>query len=108
MIELSGKEDPCWFGFPVLVREDAPFTRTELTEFLEERKIGTRNVFAGNLLRHPAYLNLKFKRVLGKLKNADIVMNNAFWLGVFPGITLPQLIYVKRTIQEFIDQQALA
>ena len=56
----TGKyEDPCWFGFPVVVRSDAPFTRNELTEYLEKQKIGTRNIFSGNLLRHPAYKNIK-------------------------------------------------
>ncbi|QQS43476.1 lipopolysaccharide biosynthesis protein RfbH [Candidatus Roizmanbacteria bacterium] len=104
LIELSGKEDPCWFGFPVIVKEDAPFTRNELTHYLEDNKIGTRNVFAGNLLRHPAYLNLKKKRVVGKIKNADVVMKQAFWLGVWPGIKEQQVTYILRTLQTFIKR----
>ncbi|CAN5236766.1 lipopolysaccharide biosynthesis protein RfbH [soil metagenome] len=103
-IQLSEKEDPCWFGFPVIVRADAPFTRNELTEYLEKNKIGTRNIFAGNLLRHPAYLNLKNKRVMGSMKNADVVMNQAFWMGVFPGIKKPQMTYVKKVLKAFFDQ----
>lgn len=102
LIELSDKEDPCWFGFPITVKEDAPFSRNELTEYLEKNKVGTRNIFAGNLLRHPAYNNLKNKRILGKLTNADIIMNNAFWIGVFPGIDEVRLEYVKSIITTFL------
>ncbi len=79
-----------------------PFSRNELAEYLEANKIGTRNVFAGNLLRHPAYLNLKKKRVVGSLKNSDIVMNQAFWMGVFPGIETEQMNYVMSTLKNFL------
>lgn len=103
-IELSEKEDPCWFGCPIIIRTDAPFTRNEFTEYLEKNMVGTRNIFAGNLLRHPAYMNLKRKRVVGKLKNADIIMNNAFWLGVYPGITIAMMSYVTQTITSFLDR----
>ncbi|MBP7966991.1 lipopolysaccharide biosynthesis protein RfbH [Candidatus Woesebacteria bacterium] len=103
-VELSQKEDPCWFGFPIIVRSDAPFTRNQLTEYLEKNKIGTRNVFAGNLLRHPAYMNLKNKRVMGPMPGADTVMNHAFWMGVFPGIKKPQMTYVKKVLTSFLDQ----
>ena len=99
-MKTNKKEDPCWFGFPLIVRENAPFTRNQLTEYLEENKIGTRNVFSGNLLRHPAYEKIKYKTA-GKIINADIVMNNAFWLGVYPGITDEMLNYIKKTIQKF-------
>lgn len=102
LIELSGKEDPCWFGFPVIVKDSAPFTRNELTHYLEDHNIGTRNVFAGNLLRHPAYLNLKKKRVIGKIKNADVVMKQAFWLGVWPGIQEQHLDYISNILESFI------
>ena len=106
LIELSGKEDPCWFGFPVIVKENAPFTRNELTHYLEDNNIGTRNVFAGNLLRHPAYLNLKKKRVVGKIKNADIVMIQAFWLGVWPGIDSKKMGYIQKRISSFIASKS--
>lgn len=101
LMKVSKKEDPCWFGFPLVVRENAPFTRNELTEYLEKNNIGTRNVFSGNLLRHPAYLDLKYKTA-GKIIHADCVMKNAFWLGVFPGITDEMTKYVKKTIKNFL------
>ncbi|MCA9371626.1 lipopolysaccharide biosynthesis protein RfbH [Candidatus Woesebacteria bacterium] len=103
LIEITKKEDPCWFGFPVIVKEQAPFSRNDLTEYLEAHQIGTRNVFAGNLLRHPAYLSLKQKRVIGTLENADRVMNQAFWMGVFPGITNEMMRYVIETAKQFLS-----
>lgn len=94
-----------YFGFPLLVKPDAPFTRNQLTEYLDKNKIGTRNVFAGNLLRHPAYLKLKDKfKIIGNHKNADLVMNNAFWLGVWPGIDKEKINYMKKTLKKFLDQ----
>ncbi len=101
LMKTSKKEDPCWFGFPLVVRENAPFTRNQLTEYLEKNKVGTRNVFSGNLLKHPAYKKIKCKTA-GKVVNADIVMKNAFWLGVYPGITKNILVYVKKTINNFL------
>lgn len=103
LMKTTKKEDPCWFGFPVVVRENAPFTRNELTEYLEKNKIGTRNIFSGNLLKHPAYKKITY-RTIGTMKNADIVMNNAFWLGVFPGITGEMMEYVKETVRKFLEQ----
>jgi len=107
LIELTEKEDPCWFGFPLTVKDDAPFSRNELTEYLEKHKIGTRNVFAGNLLRHPAYMNLENKRVVGKLINADRIMTHAFWLGVYPGIGEEEMEYVKSTLEIFFSKLIL-
>ena len=104
LMKTSKKEDPCWFGFPLIVKNNAPFTRNELTEYLEKNKIGTRNIFSGNLLRHPAYLDLEY-RTASKIINADTVMNNAFWLGVWPGITKEMMDYVKRTTEEFIKMK---
>jgi len=101
-MNISPQEDPCWFGFPLVVNSDAPFSRNDLTEYLEKNNIGTRNVFAGNLLRHPAYLNLKKKRIIGKLKNADIIMQSAFWLGVHPGIDEQRMKYIQKIINEFM------
>ncbi len=102
LMKVGKKEDPSWFGFPLVVKSAAPFTRNELTEYLEKKKIGTRNVFSGNLLRHPAYLNLKKKRVVGKPVVADEVMNRGFWLGVYPGIREEQMEYVTQTLSEFL------
>lgn len=96
-------EEVSYFGFPVIVKPSAPFSRNELTEYLEKNKIGTRNVFSGNLLRHPAYLNLKKKfKIIGDHKNADLIMSNAFWLGVYPGINEEMIAYVKKTITDFL------
>jgi len=94
-----------YFGFPLVVKADAPFTRNQLTEYLEKNKIGTRNVFAGNLLRHPAYLKLKSKfKIIGDHKNADFVMNNAFWLGVWPGISKKVIKYIIKVFLTFFEK----
>ncbi len=103
LMKENKKEDPCYFGFPLVVRKDTPFTRNQLTEYLEIEKIGTRNVFSGNLLRHPAYRDIKY-RVVGKLTNADYILNSAFWLGVFPGIDDPRIEYVKTKIKDFLKK----
>lgn len=101
LLKVSDNESPVWFGFTAFVKKDAPFTRNEFTEYLESKKIGTRNVFSGNLLRHPAYADIPHK-VHGKTVVADEVMNSAFWLGVYPGIDDKRLNYVKKIISEFI------
>lgn len=101
LMKSSPKEDPCWFGFPLVILPNAPFTRNQLTEYLEMNKIGTRNVFSGNLLKHPAYLDIKYKKA-GKIINADIVMNNAFWIGVYPGIDDEMIEYIKKTFNNFL------
>jgi CDP-4-dehydro-6-deoxyglucose reductase, E1 len=93
--------DPSWFGFPIGVREDAPFSRAELTRALEANKIGTRLLFGGNLLRQPAYESREF-RAIGSLSNSDFVMNCVFWIGVYPGLNSPMLEFVASTFKEFI------
>ena len=94
------------FGFPLVVKKDAPFTRNELTEYLEKNKIGTRNVFAGNLLHHPAYIkNRDNFKIAGKMDVSDTIMNSAFWLGVWPGIDKKRIDYVKNTIEKFIKNK---
>ena len=98
--------DASWFGFPIGVRESAPFTRDQLTRHLDANKIGTRLVFAGNLLRQPAYEGWEY-RVVGELKNTDFVMNQVFWVGVFPGLTEPMLDYVAKTILDFCKSSTL-
>ena len=102
LIKTSTHDDPCWFGFPLIVNKNAPFSRNLLTEYLESNKIGTRNVFSGNLLRHPAYANLVYKTA-GKVVNADIIMNNAFWMGVYPGITDEMSTRVIKTLKKFLS-----
>lgn len=103
LMETTKKEDPCWFGFPLIVRDNAPFTRNDLTEYLEKNKIGTRNIFSGNLLHHPAYLDLKYKTA-GAIVNADIIMKNAFWLGVWPGIDKEKISYIISMVKSFIGK----
>jgi CDP-6-deoxy-D-xylo-4-hexulose-3-dehydrase len=100
--EATPGSDPAWFGFPVGVREGATFLRGELVRHLESKKIGTRLLFGGNLTKQPAYKGRDF-RVVGSLENTDYVMNNVFWIGVFPGLTKPMLDYVAETITEFVN-----
>jgi len=95
--EATPGSDPSWFGFPLGVREDAPFTRDDLVSQLEKHKIGTRLLFAGNLVRQPAYEAIDC-RVIGDLKNTDFVMRNVLWVGVYPGLTKPMLDYVAEVI----------
>ncbi len=99
--EATPGTDPNWFGFPLAVRPQAQFSRNELVKFLNAKKIGTRLLFAGNLLRQPAYRNLAHRR-LGDLKNTDFVMQNVFWLGVYPGLTTTQLDYVIETLNRAV------
>ena len=99
--EASEGSDPSWFGFPIGVRAEAPFTRDELTGALEARKIGTRLMFAGNLLRQPAYEGWE-TRVVGELPNTDFVMNQVFWIGVYPGLTREMLEFIVKTAMEFV------
>jgi CDP-6-deoxy-D-xylo-4-hexulose-3-dehydrase len=98
--------DPSWFGFPIGVKPDAPFTRDQLTRALEAQKIGTRLLFAGNLLRQPAYEGYEY-RVVGELTNTDFVMNQVFWIGVYPGLTKPMLDFIAKTASEFVHQTQL-
>lgn len=85
--------EPSWFGFPIAVRQDAPFTRATLVRHLESRKIGTRLLFGGNLLRQPAYQQVAFRAPV-PLTNSDLVMHHVFWIGVYPGISNSMLDYV--------------
>ena len=97
-IELS---DPSWFGFVITARDNAGFTRNEFTRFLESNRIETRNLFSGNLLRHPGFENIRH-RVVGDLSNTDIVMNNTFFIGVYPGIDGNQLDYIQNIFARFM------
>jgi CDP-4-dehydro-6-deoxyglucose reductase, E1 len=101
--EATEHADPSWFGFPIGVKKDAPFTRDQLTGALEAQKIGTRLLFAGNLLRQPAYEGWEH-RVAGELTNSDFVMNRVFWIGVYPGLTKEMLDFAVGTIGEFVSK----
>jgi CDP-6-deoxy-D-xylo-4-hexulose-3-dehydrase len=102
--ESTPAAEPSWFGFPIGVREGAPFGRDSLVQELESRKIATRLLFAGNLVRQPAYQNVKY-RVASDLSRTDYVMRSVFWLGIFPGLTETMLDYVADTIASFVSTQ---
>ena len=95
---------PCWFGFPLLIKSSAPFTRAKIVNYLEENKIATRMLFGGNLTKQPAYQNIKY-RVFGLLKNTDLVMNNLFWIGVYPGIDKEKLNYIIEVVNKFFKDR---
>jgi len=97
------ESDPCWFGFMLIIKDNAPFSRLEMVKFLEEHKVGTRNLFAGNLLKHPAYLKRKDLKIVGHITNSDMIMNNGFWIGVYPGISSNDREYVKRVFETFFN-----
>jgi CDP-4-dehydro-6-deoxyglucose reductase, E1 len=99
--EATPNSHPSWFGFVLSVRPDAPFTRNQLIQFLNDRKIGTRLLFGGNLLRQPAYKEIAH-RAVGTFDNTDFVMTNAFWIGVYPGLTDAMLDYVIESFHEFV------
>lgn len=102
--EATRGADPSWFGFPVCIRETAPFSRTDLICELDSKKIATRLLFGGNLTKQPAYENKKY-RVVGDLKNTDIVMTNVFWIGVFPGLRPDMIDHMVNTIDKFCKRQ---
>jgi len=101
--ECLKDSEPAWFGFPVLVKENAPFSRADIVNYLEGKKIATRMLFGGNLTKQPAYQDVKC-RIFRNLRNTDIVMNNLFWLGVYSGITEQKLNYIIGVIDEFLGK----
>jgi len=101
------RSDPSWFGFMLLVRKGTPFSRLDLARFLEERKIGTRMLFGGNLVRQPAWVRLRRDhphafRIAGKLAGADQLMENAMFVGVYPGLSRAMLDYIVESVHEFV------
>ncbi|NTW38274.1 MAG: lipopolysaccharide biosynthesis protein RfbH [Cellulomonadaceae bacterium] len=103
--QATPNSDPAWFGFPITLADDLDVDREELMRYLESKKVGTRLIFAGNLLRQPAYRGLDC-RIVGDLRNSDTVMNRSFWLGVYPGLTESMLDYAAESVIEFIEEQA--
>lgn len=106
--EPQKNSKPSWFGFLISVKPDAPFSRNDLSKYLEAHKIQTRNLFAGNLLKHPAFDQMKQSgtgyRVVGDLSGTDFIMNNTLWIGVYPGMTDEMLAYMIKTIKDFVAQ----
>jgi CDP-6-deoxy-D-xylo-4-hexulose-3-dehydrase len=99
--------DPSWFGFVITVRPDSRFTRSDLTHFLEANHIETRNLFAGNLLRHPAFMNIEH-RVVGNLTNTDTITERTFFIGVYPGIEETQLDYLGSVFTRFMEGERVS
>jgi CDP-6-deoxy-D-xylo-4-hexulose-3-dehydrase len=99
--QATPDSEPSWFGFPLSVRAGAPFSRDELLRYLEDKKIATRLIFGGNLLRQPAYQGIRYRKV-GDLANSDFVMNQSLWIGVWPGLTEEMLGFVLETLRRMV------
>ncbi len=101
--KATENSEPSWFGFPITLNPGSQLNREELLKYLDEKKIGTRLMFAGNILKQPAYMNINH-RVMSDLQNTDIVMNNTFWIGVYPGLTREMLEYIAKSINLWIKR----
>jgi CDP-6-deoxy-D-xylo-4-hexulose-3-dehydrase len=100
MPKTTKNSDPSWFGFPITVKENKRFSRSELTMYLEKNMIMTRLLFAGNVTKQPAYKDIEC-RIIGDLKNTDYIMNNTFFIGVYPGINDEQIRYIAKVFEDF-------
>jgi CDP-6-deoxy-D-xylo-4-hexulose-3-dehydrase len=103
--EATPNSNPSWFGFPIYIRPEAPFTRDQAVRWLENHNIGTRLLFGGNLLRQPAYRSQTY-RVIGDLSQADEITRRVFWIGVYPGLTQPMLDYVCDILAQLCETAA--
>jgi CDP-6-deoxy-D-xylo-4-hexulose-3-dehydrase len=99
--KATPKSDPSWFGYLLTLREGLPFTRRDAVEYLDKHKVGTRQLFAGNLVRQPAFKGVNH-RVVGDLTNTDRIMNDSFWIGVWPGIGPAERQYMIETFKQMI------
>lgn len=105
LVETQPNSDPSWFGFMITLSDSANFTRNELVEYLESNKIQTRNLFAGNMIKHPMFDNMvldKDYRIIGDLKVTDKIMNDSFWIGLYPGMVDGAIDYMIKNIKNFI------
>jgi len=104
--EIADGTDPSWFGFLLTVRDDSGFTRDDIVKFLEDKGIQTRMLFAGNLIKHPCFNEMRGTktgyRIIGHLPNTDLIVNSTFWIGVYPGLSLKQTEYIVDTIRQSI------
>ncbi len=104
--------NPSWFGFVISVKQDSPFSRVDITKYLEENKIQTRVLFAGNIIKHPCFDSMRKEkqegkepyRVIGELPNTEFIMNNSFWIGVYPGMTKEKLNYMIKHIITYLEK----
>ena len=101
--QATAHSDPSWFAYILTLRENVPFSRVELAQFLDENLIETRGLFAGNLLRQPGYMTVEH-RVVGSLDNTDYIMNNTLFMGVFPGLTQAKISFVTDKIRGFVKK----
>jgi CDP-6-deoxy-D-xylo-4-hexulose-3-dehydrase len=101
--QATAGSDPAWFAFPVTIRDTAGFSRTALTNYLSQHRVETRNLFAGNILRQPAYLHITHRKI-GELTNTDRIMNDTFFLGTYPGLGQPQIDYSMNIIANFLKK----
>lgn len=101
--QATPHSEPSWFGFPISIAANAPFSRHELIQFLEQRKIGTRLLFGGNLVRQPAYQSVRY-RTVASLAGADYIMNHTFWVGVYPGLREEMVDYMIASFHSFMDE----
>jgi CDP-6-deoxy-D-xylo-4-hexulose-3-dehydrase len=99
--ESTAESDPSWFGFPITIKSNSPVSRNDLTGYLDQKKIGTRLLFAGNIIRQPYMKNIAY-RVSGSLENTDNIMNNTFWIGVQPALTEEMLEYTANKIETYL------
>ncbi|QOG11501.1 lipopolysaccharide biosynthesis protein RfbH [Arcobacter sp. FWKO B] len=106
LVETQPNSDPSWFGFMMTLTDEAKFTRNEIVEYLENNNVQTRNLFAGNMTRHPMFdhmvLNQDY-RVVGDLKVTDKIMNDSFWIGLYPGMGDDAINYMIEKIREYIN-----
>jgi len=100
--ESTPKSDPSWFGFPITVKNFAPFSKNDLVNFLSSKLIDTRPLFAGNITKQPYFETIPH-RVIGSLENTDLIMNNTFWIGVFPELTQKMIQYVIKQFEQFFN-----